>query len=102
MADYTYKRLKPTLKDASDNKSRVRLVTTRARATQMLEIMKKEFPRMTEHLRERIDYELKNSEHDKYVAFYIYDDNVDEATALQLTCMQMCFTYIDWGTNDND
>lgn len=81
----------PVTAPLDKSKHRYRFTVSRRKAQAIMEYIKAEFTYETENLVPRIKHELRHCPHDSHIAFEIYEDNMDEFTALQYACMELVF-----------
>lgn len=73
-----------------------KLIITRAKAKQLLEILTTEFKLESQRIVPAIKRELEHGSHDTHIGFYVDDNDADGFIALQCASMQLTFNLIDY------
>ena len=84
--------LRPTNHRLDDVRDKTRYVLTRTRAKHLLPLLEA-YPQEAKSLIQDITYELEHGDDDTHIAFYVADNNLDAAIALQFACLDYVFAF---------
>lgn len=73
-----------------------KFIITRARAKQLYEILKTEFPTESKKIAPAIKREIEQGNHDTHICFYVDDNDGDSYIALQCASMHLIFNTMDY------
>lgn len=99
MATQRLSGLYPSNPNAS--KQGTRLVVTRKRAQQLVDILKSEFNYESSYIVPSIEYELAHGTHDTHISFVIDENDMDGYTAFTYACVLSTVNYQEIGYDYN-